>query len=63
MNLYVIYHCNEWQEYSSFRLIGVVEEGELHNALELIKQELKYTDEEMNNYIYVDNKILNELEV
>ena len=63
MSLAIIYHCNQWQEYSSFRLIGVVEEGFEYDALRKIQQELKYTDDDMQTYIYVQYVDLNELEI
>ncbi|MBQ0142038.1 MAG: hypothetical protein KBT06_04440 [Prevotellaceae bacterium] len=47
----VINHCNVWHEYSSFRLIGVVEEDKVEEAIEQIKNKLNYSDEDVQNYI------------
>lgn len=63
MKVYVINHCNEWHDYSSFRLIGVVEENELDGALEQIKKECDYNDEEMETYIDINEVELNELDI
>ncbi len=63
MTIYNIYHCNEWKEYSSFRFIGSVEESELENTWRKIKKGTKYTNEEMETYIYVDKVELNELDI
>ena len=63
MTVYIISHCNEWQEYSSFRLIGVVGEDKLENALQHIKEELDYNDEEMETYIYCEQVELNDLSI
>ena len=63
MKVYVINHCNAWHEYSSFRLIGVVEENELGGALEQIKKECKYNDEDMQAYIDINEVELNELDI
>lgn len=63
MQLAVIYHCNEWQEYSSFRLIGVVDYDSEYDSLQDIQKELGYTDEEMEKYIYVQYVDLNELDI
>lgn len=62
MTLHVIYHCNEWQEYSSFRLIGIVDSDHLDKSLKKIKRECGYTNEEMNTYIFVEMVKLNELD-
>lgn len=58
-----IFHCNEWQEYSSFRLIGIVEEDELDSALEEIQAETGYTDEEMDKLIFIDHNTIGELDI
>ena len=52
MKVAVIYHCNQWQEYSSFRFIGVVALEDLGEALNKIQKECNYSDEDMNTYIY-----------
>ena len=61
--VYVINHCNAWHEYSSFRLIGVVEEEHLEKALRKIKKAQGYTEEEMEQFIDVSCIILNELDI
>ena len=63
MHLYVLYHCNQWHEYSSFRLIGVVDESACYQALKDIQEELDYTDEDMETYIHIDEMELNELDI
>ena len=63
MTVYIINHCNPWHEYSSFRLIGVVNENELDNALSKIKQECDYNDDDMETYIDVNKVELNELNI
>lgn len=62
MQVYIIYHCNEWQEYSSRRTIGVCEENKLVESLERIQKETGYSEEEMNTYIDFDLVTVNELE-
>ena len=63
MNLYVISHCDIWHSRSSLKLIGVVNEDELHNAMVKIKKELDYTDEDLDNYIDVQTVELNDLDI
>ena len=63
MTVYVINHCNKWHEYSGFRFIGVVDENELDNALNKIKQECDYDDNDMETYIDVNEVELNELDI
>ena len=63
MTLNVIYHCNQWHEYGSFRLIGVVEENKLTKALRKIQNELGYDETDMNDYIHVDEIELNDLDI
>ena len=63
MTLHVIYHCNQWHEYSSFRLIGVVEENKLTKSLRKIQNELGYDETDMNDYIHVDEIELNDLDI
>ena len=53
MTVYIINSCNEWHEYSSFRLITVVTESNLQKALNLIKKRWKYSDDDMEKYIDV----------
>ena len=61
--LYIIYHCNQWKEYSSFVFIGVVEKDKLQSALAEIKKECKYTDSDMEDYITYNKIKLNELDI
>lgn len=63
MNLYVIYHCNQWHEYGSFRLIGVVDENHLNKALHKIQNELGYDETDMNDFIHVSDIRLNDLDI
>lgn len=63
MELYVINHCNEWHEYSSFRLIGVVERDELDGAILQIKKECEYNEDEFNTFIDIQEIELNELDI
>ena len=63
MQLVVLNHCNQWHEYSSFRLIGVIEEDNLSKAIEDIKKECKYSDEDIETYIDISYTDLNELNI
>lgn len=63
MKYYVINHCNEWHEYSSFRLIGVLDENHLEKALRKIKRVLCYSKKDMEDYIDVSHIELNELDI
>lgn len=47
----VLNHCNQWHEYSSFRLIGVVNYDEVEDVLTKIQKKLKYSDQDMVDYI------------
>lgn len=63
MTLHVIYHCNQWQEYSSFRFIGVVDTDHLEPSLKKIKKQCGYTNEDMDKYIFVEIVALNDLDI
>ena len=63
MKLYVLYHCNEWQEHASLRFIGVVDADTLESALHQIQNKMEYTDEDMEKYIYCDQISLNKLNI
>lgn len=63
MALYVLFHCDEWHTYASFRLIGVVDEAHKDKALKRIKREQGYSDEEMETYIHVSEIDLNDLDI
>lgn len=61
--VYIVNHCNEWHEFSSFRLIGVFDEEHLRIALNKIQEELDYSDEDMDTYIDINATELNESNV
>ena len=61
--VYIVNHCNEWHEFSSFRLIGVFDEGHIKSALNEIQEELDYSDEDMDTYIDINATELNEANV
>lgn len=63
MILYVINHCNEWHEYSSFRLIGVVSGDKVEESLKKIRKELNYSEEDMKDFIDVNRVELNDLDI
>ena len=62
MIIYVIFHCDAWKSYSSMRLIGVCTESKLREMLRAIQEECKYTDEDMDTYIYIKEKLLDDIE-
>lgn len=55
--VYVIFHCDQWQSYESMRLIGVATEAKLREVLHAIQKGLKYSEEDMNTYIYIKETI------
>ena len=59
----VIFSCDEHQTRSSFRLIGVVYEDSIDEALKSIKEEWDYSDEDIETYIYVEYCELNDLDI
>lgn len=63
MKVAIINHCNQWHEYSSFRLIGAVPEDDLEDTLKVIQKETEYSDEEMEDYIDVNIIDTNELDI
>jgi hypothetical protein len=63
MTLYVLFHCDEWHTYSSFRFIGVVEKEQLQDALNKIKKEQGYSDQDVKDYIHITETYLNDLEI
>ena len=63
MTLYVLFHCDEWHTYSSFRFIGVVEKEQLQDALNKIKKEQGYNDQDMKDYIHITETYLNDLDI
>ena len=62
MEVYVLFHCNEWKDRDSYRLIGVVSEACLENAYRKIKKECNYNDEEMETYLVVEKYDMDNLE-
>lgn len=61
MIVYVIFSCNEWHEYSSYRFLGVVEASNLDGAKEFIKKEWGYSDDDFNDYIAIEQCRLNKI--
>lgn len=60
---YIINHCDQWHTYESFRFIGVVEEGQLIDALKKIKKECGYDDDDMEKFININEVELNDLDI
>ena len=63
MTLYVLFHCDEWHTYSSFRFIGVVDEAHKDKALRKIKREQGYSKQDMEDYIHITETYLNDLDI
>jgi len=61
MEVYVLFHCNQWKSYDSYRLIGVVSKTKLQKALKEIKKECAYDDEDMETYIAIEKCDMNNL--
>ena len=61
MWVYVIFHCDQWQSYESMRLIGVATKSSLNRVLRAIQKKLKYSDEDMETYIYVQETKTNDV--
>ena len=61
MTVYVLFHCNEWKEYSSMRIIGVSDKSHLKRTLQAIKKECNYSKEDMETYIYIRETAMNDL--
>lgn len=61
MTVYILFHCNQWKEWSSMRIIGVVTKTHLKRTLRAIKKECRYSDEDMETYIYTHETTLNDL--
>ena len=62
MKINIIYHCDEWHSYSSFKFICVCDERNLKSILKNIQKELNYSIEDMEKYIHVEKNIkLNEI--
>jgi hypothetical protein len=63
MRVAILHHCNEWHEYRSFRLIGVVSETYLQKALLKVKQSLDYTDEELARFVDIEFVEINDIDI
>ena len=61
MWVFVIFHCDQWQSYSSMRLIGVATKSQLKHVLHAIKKKLRYSDDDMDTYIYVEETKTNDI--
>lgn len=57
----VISDCDAWHSYESMRVICVVDKTCLQEALDKIKKDHHYSDEDMQDYIHVDGHTLNDL--
>ena len=62
MLVYVIFHCDEWKSYDSRRLIGTATKSSLQHVLNVIKRKKKYSDEDMQTYIDIDETFTNDVE-
>lgn len=62
MGVYVIFHCNQWHEYASMRLIGVTTEDKLDEVLAFIKKQLDYSDQDMVDYIHTEYTDVDDIE-
>ncbi len=60
--VYVIFHCNQWHEYSSMRLIGVASEDGLRDVLTEIQRQLDYSDQDMDEFIHVERTTVDNIE-
>lgn len=61
MKVYVLFHCNQWKSYDSYRLIGVVSKTTLKQALNKIQKECAYSKEDLNTYIAIEECYMNNL--
>lgn len=61
--VFVVNHCNQWHEYSSFRLIGVFTGSRIDGALRKIQKKQKYSDQDMQDYIDVQEVVTNEVDL
>ena len=59
MYIYNIYDCDECQSYPSFRFLATCDAEHLDDILKQIKEDHKYSNEEMETYIYIDTVLLN----
>jgi len=61
MKAYVLFHCDVWKSYDSYRLIGVVSKTNLKKALNKIKKECNYNEEELKAYVDIKECDMNNL--
>ncbi len=61
MKVYVLFHCDVWKSYSSYRLIGVVSKTSLKQALNKIQKECGYEKEELDAYVAIEECDMNNL--
>ena len=54
----IIYSCDEWHSYSSFRFICVCDNEHLKNILNIIQKSFDYAKNDMEKYICIDRDIL-----
>lgn len=60
MQVLVWFDCDEWKSYSSCRLIGVCDKKQRNKFYDMIKESHNYNDEDMELYICVEERELNE---
>jgi len=61
MKVFVLFHCDAWKSFASMRFIGVCTKTQLKKTLRAIKKECKYSDEDMETYIYIKETELNNI--
>lgn len=61
MKVYVLFHCDAWKSYDSYRLIGVVSKTSLKKALKKIQKECDYCKEELDAYVAIEERDMNNL--
>ena len=61
--VYVFFHCDIWKSYNSMRFIGVVDEKNYDKAYNKIKREQHYSKQDMEDYIFVKETELNDLNI
>lgn len=61
--IYVFFHCDIWKSYNSMRFIGVVDEKNYDKAYNKIKREQGYSKQDMEDYIFVKETELNDLDI
>lgn len=61
--IYVFFHCDIWKSYDSMRFIGAVDEDNYEKAYNKIKREQHYSKQDMEDYIFVKETELNDLDI